>query len=419
VLSIGQLISWGSLYYAFALLIEPMSAELGLSRTALSGAYSVGLLVSGVAAWPVGVLIDRGHARWVMSAGSVLGALALAAHATVTQTWALYAVWCAIGVAMSCTLYDPAFAMLVRVFPQDYRSRITVLTLLGGLASTVFWPLTAWLVAQTGWRGALWAMAAMHVLACLPIHLLCIPRDAAPRPIERVPTGTPGAVAAGSGTGGSKTEDPDAGTPVDAQAAGEQRDAHRRLFVVLVLSFATNLVVMAAIAAHLPAMLAAAGLGVATALSIVATIGPMQVAGRLLLLLAQGRLSPTAATRVIVWLPPAGLLSIGLLAGLQGMPGPAAITLGFLGAWLYGAGNGMLTIVKGTAVADLIGPARVATLNGIAAVPSAFARALGPFMVAWIWEGLGSLTGALASLLLCSIASAWLLTTASRLGTRS
>ena len=394
-LSIAQLISWGAMYYGFAVILEPMSAELGLSRTRLSAGYSLGLLVTGLAAWPVGMLIDRGHARAVMTAGSLLAGLGLALHAGVQTDWQLYAVWLLLGFAMAGTLYEPAFAMLIRAYPLDYRRRITVLTFLGGLASTVFWPLAAWLVAHDGWRSALLVMAAMQLLVCAPLHWFGVPPDAAS--------------SARSGAAPSTTAAPSvANSPTAVGAA-----LRSPVFLLLIGSFSTNMLVMASVAAHLLGMLERQGLPKADALLVASCIGPMQVLGRFVLFTLEGRLRGGAMTRIIVWLLPLSLITLLLLA----LPlGAAALAIALAGAVLWGTGNGMMTIVKGTAVADLIGAARVATLNGIAAVPSAFMRAAGPFLIAWIWDSTGSVSAALAVMAGVSAASAWLMPAALRQG---
>jgi MFS family permease len=392
-LSVAQLISWGAMYYGFAVILDPMSAELGLSRTRLSAGYSLGLLVAGLAAWPVGMLIDRGRARAVMTAGSLLAGLGLALHATVQTDWQLYAVWLLLGFAMAGTLYEPAFAMLIRAYPLDYRRRITVLTLLGGLASTVFWPLSAWLVAHDGWRSALLVMAGLQLVVCAPLHWFGVPPDALPAPGgASSPAGSAAAAAAPAGVGTALR------SPV---------------FLLLIGSFSANVLVMASVAAHLLGMLERQGLPKVDALLVASCIGPMQVLGRLALFALEGRVRGGAMTRAIVWLLPLSLITLLLLA----LPlGAVALAVALAGAVLWGTGNGMMTIVKGTAVADLIGAAQVATLNGIAAVPSAFMRASGPFLIAWIWDSTGSVPAALTVMAGVSTISAWLMLAALRQG---
>lgn len=374
ILSLAQMVSWGSMFYGFAIVLEPMTIEFGYSRTTLSATYSLGLLTMGLAAWPVGVLIDRGFTRFVMTAGSLLATLGLALHAGARGLPDLFIAWFVIGLAMACTLYEPAFAAMIRAYPKSYRPRITILTLLGGLASTVFWPLTAALTAQLGWREALLALAGLQLLICVPIHWFTLP---------------------------SSTHSLQPG--IHADHSPTLLLVKSRLFLCLSVSFATHLLVMSAFAALLVGMLDGLKLTHQNTLLVVASIGPMQFAGRLLLLLTERRWSSERTTRVILWMP---ALAVALFLLLSLLNAPAWIALAFVAAAVYGAGNGMLTIIKGTAVADLVGPSRVATLNGIAAIPSAFFRAAGPFVIAAIWEKSASIPIALGALLVVAAVSA-------------
>lgn len=169
-LSIAQLISWGTLFYTFALLLEHFERDLSLSRVDTSLAFSLALLFEGVLAFLVGRMIDAGRARIVMSLGSLIAVFAFLGMAFVQTKAQLYTVWIVAGIAMSGTLYAPVFAVLIRRFPTDYRRAIITLTFLGGLASTVFIPLSAFLIAKLGWRDSLLVLAALHLFICFPIH---------------------------------------------------------------------------------------------------------------------------------------------------------------------------------------------------------------------------------------------------------
>jgi MFS family permease len=182
VLSLLQLISWGSVFYGFALFMVPLEQALGMSRAESSLGFSLMLLAEGVLAFPVGRWIDRGHERAVMTGGSLLVALAFVLHSQITTVLEFYSVWALLGVGLAGTLYPPAFAVLTRLFPQHFRRAIIILTFLGGLASTVFIPLVAWLIDALGWRDALCVLAAMHLLVCAPVHWLLL-RDAPQRAV--------------------------------------------------------------------------------------------------------------------------------------------------------------------------------------------------------------------------------------------
>ncbi|WP_341894930.1 MFS transporter, partial [Ferrovibrio terrae] len=177
-LSFAQLVSWGTIFYGFPLFVVSMESELGWSRGTLNGALSLGLLTAGFAAYPVGRIIDRHGGRLVMSIGSVLAVLLFVAWAWVGHPVIFYAIWFGLGLAQAGTLYTPVFAVLTRMFPDSFKTRITMLTLTGGFASTVFTPLIAWAIEALGWRDALLLMAACNFVFCLPVHVLLL-RDRA------------------------------------------------------------------------------------------------------------------------------------------------------------------------------------------------------------------------------------------------
>ncbi|MBL8522366.1 MAG: MFS transporter [Betaproteobacteria bacterium] len=355
-LSFTQLVAWGSCYYAYAVLMAPVQAALGISRSTAAGAYSLGLLVMGFAAIPVGLMIDRGHHRAVLLGGTLVTMTGMLLHAAIEQVWQLYAVWALIGAGMAATLYESVFAFLIRAYPDDYRKRITFVTLLGGLASTVFWPLTTLLLSQFGWRGAFVGLAVLQLLGCLLLHARYLPGSLA----NATAHDSPHAVAR-----------PPAGPLLRS-----------RPFVLLALSFTLQSIVLAGMAAHILALLAAAGVPAAIALAAASSIGIMQVAGRALLLMAGSRLPPASVANIVIWLLPVAVI---VLLAMSVNP-----WLAFLYAFLFGAGNGMMTIVKGTATADLISKNRVATLNGVMATPMAVARAAGPVLIASCWDFFGS-----------------------------
>ncbi len=176
-LGITQIVSWGTLYYAIAVLGESMRGELGISSQTLFGAYSLCLLISALIAPAVGRAIDRHGGRRVMSLGSVVAAAALVAIANVHSTTALYAAWALAGVAMAMTMYDAAFATLSQHTGTAYRSALTALTLMGGLASTVFWPVSLKGLEWYGWRETMVFFAVLEIGVCLPLHYFLVPAD--------------------------------------------------------------------------------------------------------------------------------------------------------------------------------------------------------------------------------------------------
>ncbi|NDF44873.1 MAG: MFS transporter, partial [Betaproteobacteria bacterium] len=169
-LSWVQLISWGSVFYGFSLFMAPLEQELGMSRAQSSLGFSLALLAEGLLAFWVGRRIDQGHERSLMTGGSLLIGLSFIAHSFVTDINGFYLAWLGLGVGLSATLYPPAFAVLTRRFPNDFRRAIILLTFLGGLASTVFIPLIAWLMAVTDWRTTMCLLGGLHFLVCAPLH---------------------------------------------------------------------------------------------------------------------------------------------------------------------------------------------------------------------------------------------------------
>jgi MFS family permease len=175
LLGIAQIISWGSLYYTLTVLAAPIRHGLGFNDLMIFGAFTLGQLLSGVAVPWVGRQIDRAGGRNVMTLGSFIAALALVVVASAREPILFATGWILAGLAMAACLYDPAFASLYQIAPDRYRRSVTGLTLFGGFASTVFWPLSHALSAAWGWRATLLIFAALHLLICMPIHRLALP----------------------------------------------------------------------------------------------------------------------------------------------------------------------------------------------------------------------------------------------------
>jgi MFS family permease len=175
MLSIGQLISWGLVYYPFPLFVAPMGEELGWSRSALFGALSAGLMVAGLCSIPVGAWIDRGHGRALMTGGSLLAAASLTLWSTVHTLPVFYLLWIGLGACQSVILYEPAFAVITRVYGPRYKQAILLMTFLGGLASTFGIPFAQLLIERLSWRPTLVVLAAINVGVGLLIHWLFIP----------------------------------------------------------------------------------------------------------------------------------------------------------------------------------------------------------------------------------------------------
>ena len=376
-LAAAQVVSWGSVYYSFSLFVVPMESELGWSRAELNGALTLGLLTSGFAAYPVGAWIDRHGGRWLMTLGSVLATLLLAAWAYVESLFGLYAIWIGLGLALAATLYEPVFAVVTRIFPDSYRSRITALTLVGGFASTVFIPLTQVFISAWGWRDALLALALCNALIALPVHAFLL-RDAP----------EPAAPAA----------------PADREDAPGEHDALRRAlrhpaFWGLAVCFTAYYAAFSALSFHIIPLLIERAVPIATIVAAVAVVGPAQVAARLVLFAARGRLTTALTGRLAtIMFPLSALLLIAF---------PASVIALFVFAACYGAANGTVTIVRGTAVPDFMWREGYGAINGALTLPANVARAVAPFIAALLWAAGGNYDVVLWSVFAAGCAAAF------------
>ncbi len=383
-LSLAQLVTWGSVFYTFALLMEPVERELGLTRAQSALGFSLMLGVDGLLAYPVGRWIDRGHERAVVTTGSLLIALGMALHTLVDGLLSFYAVWMVLGAGLAASAYNPVFAVVTRRYPLDFRRAIITLTFLGGLASTVFIPLTAWLIEAFGWRAAVGVIAVLPLVVCLPIHLLALrnaPRPAAP--------------AASTARDDSERE------------AAERARLMRSAPYLLVTFFVVAMMgVVAALPAHMVSLLREAGLPPAWVVVVPASIGVIQVVGRFLLfVMEQGG----DTRRANLWIPLLIPLGLAALLASQGR-----IALALLFVVLFGLGNGMVTIVKGTAVAQYVSRTQVGALNGAMGVPIALARACAPWLMGLMWSPEGGYTSGLWWLVATSVAATLALWAAQR-----
>lgn len=345
-LGFAQIVSWGTLFYTIAVLGPALREAAGVGEVTLYACYSAGLVISGLVAPAIGRRIDARGGRLVLTAGSMLGALACAALALVQGPITLLVAWLLAGVAMAATLYDPAFATLHDVAGTAYRRSVTALTLFGGFASTVFWPLSQVLLDAVGMRATFGIYAALHFAVCLPLHWRFVPGDRSP-PAPR------------------STHAPTAPAAVPRA---------NRAFFWLATALALASVIASSLAAHLIGLLTASGLTASEAVLIGALIGPMQVAGRVMEFMLGRHVGPIAA----------GTLSFAALAAALAIFAVqnGSFALAVLFAVLYGWSNGVMTIVRGTVPADLFGREGYGALLGRLAMPQFIARALAPAALA-------------------------------------
>lgn len=356
VLCVSQIVSWGILYYAFPVLAPSIAADTGWSISAVTAAFSVGLVVSAVAGIPVGRLLDRVGPRPVMTVGSVLVVPAVVAIASVRSFEWFVAAWALAGIGMAGTLYAPAFAALTRWWGHRRVTALTALTLLAGLASTVFAPLTAALLDVGGWRWTYLVFAVVLAVVTVPVHLFGL---RAPWPDPRP---EPGAGHA---------------RPVDRPYAVMRS----RPFLLLVAAITLGTFVAFAVVVNQVPLLIERGTSTEVAAWALGLGGLGQVLGRL----GYGRLAAATGVRartvaVLLW----SAVATGLLAVI---PGPAWLLVA--GAVFVGAARGVFTLLQATSVSDRWGAAHYGTLNGVLTAPALIATALGPWAGAALAERLG------------------------------
>jgi predicted MFS family arabinose efflux permease len=359
-LGFTQIIAWGTTLYALGVLGKPIAADTGWSQSLVFGGLTIGLLVSSAASTTVGRLIDRRGGRQVMCAGSILAAIGLAALSQVTHPYAYLAAWAFLGLAMRMCLYDAAFAALVQVAPSRGRRAISYLTLFGGFASSVFWPIGHALNGEYGWRTTLLVFAAINLVICLPLHWLGLARREGDAGADRA--ASPDATAA----------------PSDPPLEGAARTIGMALFALI---GAASAVVFGALAVHLVPILEASGLALTTAVFLASLKGFAQVAGRIWEIALGHKLKPVDLGRVSVAFLPLSFLV--LMLGGANFWTALAFTL------LFGVANGLMTIVRGAVPLALFGPKGYGAVLGILATPYLLLAALSPAAFAFVVERWG------------------------------
>ena len=351
VLGVTEILAWGTIFYPPVLTVPLIAQERGWSMSFAMGGFSLALLTAGLVSPRVGMLIDRHGGHRVMSIGSLLAALGLALIVYADHPAAYLAVWMLLGVATAATLYDPAFATLGRIFGIAARRPITALTLAGGFASTVSWPVTHLLLNAVGWRGTYLVYAAVLALVAAPLHAFALPRtraDAAARSDQ--PAQAPITVL------------PPTGWP----------------FLLVAAAFAAYAFVPSGLSAHLLAIFARAGIDAATVVAIGALFGPAQVAARICELMVARRIHPLFVARFAV----AMLLAAFALLALFGLSVATAAAF----AVMYGMANGLLTIARGAVPLALFGAAGYGHLMGRIGGPYLVMQAIAPLVLAFIAE---------------------------------
>jgi predicted MFS family arabinose efflux permease len=365
-LGVSQTLAWASSYYLPAILANPIAAAAHVPSSWVFGAFSTGLLIAAFAGPAVGRVIDRYGGRGVLVLSNVVLAAGLVALATITGPIALFAAWAILGIGMSLGLYDAGFAALAALYGRNARGPITGITLFAGFASTVSWPLSTVLNSAFGWRETVLVWAALNLVIGVPLNLLL------PVPARQLRL----AHEAESSVGWKP---------------------YKEMFL-LAFVFAAVWFVTGAMAAHLPGLLERAGATPVQAIAAAALVGPAQVAARLMEFFILRRAHPLISARVAALLHPIG-------AAVFAIVGPASATAF---AVLYGAGNGLLTIARGTVPLAVFGPEGYGERTGLLGAPARAAQALAPLLFGLLLDSMGPSVIAVSSAL-CLAAFAALL----------
>jgi MFS family permease len=351
-LGVGQLVAWGSFYYVFVSLTDPMAEEFGWTKTQIAGALSVALATTGLCSYLRGRWIDRYGGRLLMICAAFFGTTLLFLWAHATELWHLYAISVGVGIVSAMLLYDAAFAVVARMLGADYRKAIIVITLFGGLASTVFVPLTQFLVTSLGWRNALICLAVIQLpfSAGIP-YLLLRNRETS------VSTAAP--------------DDSTVTTSIKPALA-------HPVFWLLALSFVSYAFLFTSLIFNLVPMLRERGYTTAEAVAAYACIGPSQLAGRVAILTMERFIILTVAGMIGTLFPVFAMIILMTLEPHS----PLVIVF----AIAFGTGMGIKTIVQATAAPEFLGRTGYGALQGALMLPVYLAQALSPFLAAWIWQ---------------------------------
>jgi MFS family permease len=367
-LGLSQTLAWASSYYLPAILADPIGVALGVPRSWVFAAFSVALLIAAFAGPMVGRIIDRYGGRGVLVLSNVVLAAGLVALSAANGAVVLFGAWAILGVGMALGLYDAGFAALTALYGVKARGPITGITLFAGFASTVSWPLSTVLNDMVGWRETALVWAALNLVIGLPLNLFLLPQPVMPARV---------ALAAGSSKVGWKP---------------------RREMVLLAFVFAAAWFVTGAMAAQLPTFLERAGATPVQAIAAASLVGPAQVAARLAEFVILRQIHPVVSARIAALLHPLGAAIFAVI----GPPAAAAFAI------FYGAGNGLLTIARGTVPLAVFGPHAYGERTGLLGAPARASQAFAPLLFGLLIDVMGT-SAVFVSAALCLAAFAALL----------
>lgn len=355
-LGVTMTIGYGTLYYSFSVLAPEIASEFGWGQSFVFAVFSFGLLAGAIAAPVLGRLVDRYGARLILCLGSIAATVSLALFAVMQNAWQFAAITLLAEFVALAVQYDAGFAALAQSHGREARAHITLVTLIAGFASTVFWPLLQWLLTWMDWRDIYLVLAAMHLLIALPIHL-ALPRI--------------------------RINEPESARVEEARVEVKPDGERRRRMLLMATAFAAGGFVMSAVGATLLVLMR--DLGYATAMATLAgsLIGPSQVAARLVEYARRNLFAPPLTAIVAAV---AMALGLALLAGALWAP-LAGFAIGF--AVFYGAGQGLTSIVRGVLPLHYFGTAGYGRIMGTLASARIIASAIAPVSVIWLNETLG------------------------------
>ncbi len=352
-LGVGQILSWGSTFYLLAVLAGPIATDTGWSGSLVVAGVSLGLVIAGLGSPLVGILVAGNHGRTVLIASALMLALGLTVLGLAASQWWYLGAWVILGLGMSGGLYSGAFAVLGHTYGSSARSAITLLTLFGGFASTICWPLSTVLVNEVGWRWTALAYAAAHLLITAPLYSLTIPRHPS-GPTLTAETGRP------------------------SIAVGRPVAARWPLIVLLATVSTLGTSIASLMSIHMFSLLAGIGITGAAAVVLAASIGPSQVGARFIELIVGRKHHPlwTLLIATFALAVAMSFLGVGLLT-------PMILVI------LYGVGIGLSSIANGTVPLALFGQEQYARIMGRIALPSLLAQAAAPVIGSLLIQNVG------------------------------
>ncbi len=365
-LACTQVVSWGILYYGFSVFLKPIGGDLGWSRAAMTGAFSLALACSGVAGLGVGRWVDRHGPRLLMTAGSCAAALLLLGLSAVRNLALFYLIWAALGVTMAAIFYEPAFAAIATWFSR-YRARaLTVITFVGGFASVIFIPLISLLIRTRGWRTALVIVAIILAVTTIPLHALVLRRR--PQDLGLLPDGD--VVGSGQWTMGRKNANPTVHCPQSFERSVRARDAFRSAsFRWLTGAFCLAFLANVAVTVHLIPYLTDHGFSTGFAATAAGLIGILALPGRLIFTPLGGHIPRRYVAAGIFLFQTVGLVVLVTTASAAGV---------IVFVILFGIGFGAITPARAALVAEMYGPREYGTISGVLALFVTGARAAAP-----------------------------------------